>query len=296
LSASPNIQNVVGEGKAEEGAPIREIFMAPPGRVLLIADYSQIELRGLAYITGDERLIEQLESGADVHDFIARELFNVPDSAKVTKEQRRQAKTFNFGLGYGMTKTTIARRLGCSEERADELLRLYMGIVEKLPLYFAKQRRAIKNQGEVFSIFGRRRLYYGVKTMRHFGGYSKQMAHIQRTSYNFPVQSSASDIHSMASIVLDEDAWLRDNEAYVVASIHDSVFIEVALERAEEVARYVQTSMQDSARECTERVGRPWLVPVDVEWGPRWENVSHHLGNDRRGHEGSKDKCDQCAR
>jgi DNA polymerase-1 len=294
LSASPNIQNVVGEGKSEEGAPIREIFIAPPGRVLLSADFSQIELRGLAYIAEDERLIGVLESGADVHDFVARKLFEVPDGTQVTKEQRRQAKTFNFGLGYGMSEVTIAKRLGCSRERAAELLDMYFGIVEKLPDYFAKQRRTVRNRHEVYNIFDRRRLFWGVETMKHFGGYKKQMGHVYRESYNFPVQSSASDIHSLATIRLDRDQWLCDNEAWIVASIHDSVMMEVAVEKAEEVARYVQKVMQDSAYEETARVGRPWIVPVDVEWGSAWEDVSHHLTKGAQVHEGAPDKCRPC--
>lgn len=280
LSASPNIQNIAGEGKSEEGAPIREIFIAPPGRVLLLADFSQIELRGLAYIAGDERLIKVMEDGMDVHDFVARELFDVPDGVDVTKEQRRQAKTFNFGLGYGMTKAAIARRNGCSEERAQELLDMYFNIIQKLPEYFARQRRAIKNRGVTYNIFGRRRLFHGVKTMHHFRGYRRQMGHIYRESYNFPVQSSASDIHSMATVVVDRDPWLRDNEAWLVGSIHDSVMIEVAAEKAEAVARHVQELMVRTAYETTAAVGRPWVVPVDVEWGPRWEVVTHKLHND----------------
>lgn len=280
LSASPNIQNIAGEDKSEAGAPIREIFIAPPGRVLLSADYSQMELRGLAYIAEDERLIDVLESGTDVHDFVARELFAVPEGVDVTKEQRRMTKTFNFGLGYGMTKAAISRRLGCSEERAQELLDMYFGIVEKLPDYFARQRRAIKRRGVTHNIFGRRRLFYGIKTMQHFGGYKRQMGHIYRESYNFPVQSSASDIHSQATIAVDRDQWLCDNEAWLVASIHDNVMIEVAEEKAEEVARYVQELMVRTAHEATARVGRPWIVPVDVEWGPRWEDVTHKLHSD----------------
>ena len=295
FSHKPNIANVVGEGKSEEGAPIREIFIAPPGRVLLSADYSQMELRGLAYISEDERLIGVLESGVDVHDFVGRKLFMVPDGTLVTKEQRRQAKTFNFGLGYGMTEKTIARRLGCTEKRATELLEMYFGIVEKLPDYFARQRRIVKNHGEVFNIFGRRRKFWGVQTMKHFGGYKRQMGHIFRESYNFPVQSSASDIHSLATIALDEDKWLADNEAWIVASIHDSVMIEVAIEKAEEVARYVQHMMVDTAWQVTERVGRPWAIPVDVEWGPAWEIITHHLSYGKEEvHEGKPDKCTQC--
>lgn len=295
LSASPNIQNIAGEGKSAEGAPIREIFIAPPGRVLLNADHSQIELRGLAYIAEDERLIRLLESGADVHDFVARKLFDIPDGTPVTKEQRRIAKTFNFGLGYGMTEVVLARRLSCTKERARELLDMYMGIVEKLDDYFARQRRAVKNRGVIYNIFDRRRVFWGVQTMRHFGGYKKQMGHIYRTSYNFPVQSSASDIHSRATIRIDQDEWLRDNEAWLVASIHDSVMIEVDIEKAAEVAAYVQKLMQDSAYEVTAAVGRPWIVPVDVEWGPAWETVTHHLGKSGA-HEGTKDKCDACSR
>lgn len=282
LSASPNIQNIAGEGKSEEGAPIREIFIAPPGRVLLLADFSQIELRGLAYIAEDERLIDVLEGGTDVHDFVARELFDVPDGVDVTKEERRKAKTFNFGLGYGMTKVAIAKRLGCSEERAQELLDMYFDIIEKLPDYFAKQRRAIKNRGITHNIFGRRRFFYGVKTMQHFRGYRRQMGHIYREAYNFPVQSSASDIHSLATIAVDQDTWLRDNEVWLVASIHDSVMIECDAEIALEVARHLQELMSRTALEVTARIGRPWVVPVDVEWGPRWEVLTHKLHNDGR--------------
>ncbi len=301
LSASPNIQNIAGEGKSAEGAPIREIFIAPPGRVLLNADHSQIELRGLAYIAEDERLIRLLESGADVHDFVARQLFDIPDGTPVTKEQRRIAKTFNFGLGYGMTEVALARRLGCTKERARALLDMYMGIVEKLSDYFEKQRKAVRYQGIIYNIFDRRRQFYGVNTMQHFGGYKQQMGHIYRTSYNFPVQSSASDIHSRATIRLDQDAWLRENEAWLVASIHDSVMIECDVEMAAEVAAYVQRIMQESAYEITaiaakrQGHGRPWVVPVDVEWGPAWETVTHHLGKSGA-HAGTKDKCGDCSR
>lgn len=295
LSHSPNIANVAGEGKSEEGAPIRAIFIAPDGRVLLNADYSQVELRGLAYIAEDERLIRVLETpGADVHDFVARKLFEVVEGTLVTKDQRRQAKTFNFGLGYGMTEKTIAKRLGCSEERAADLLTMYFGIITKLPDYFAKQRRTVRNRHEVFNIFGRRRLFWGVETMRHFGGYKRQMGHIYRESYNFPVQSSASDIHSLATIRLDQDEWLRDLGVLLVASIHDSVMMEVPIDMAEQVARYVQKVMQDSAYEVTERVGRPWIVPVDVDWGPAWETITHHLTQSEQVHTGSPDKCEVC--
>ena len=298
FSHSPNIANVVGSGKAKkaaEAAPIREIFIAPEGRVLLSADYSQMELRGLAYIAEDEKLIGVLETpGADVHDFVARQLFDVPDGTPVTKDQRRQAKVFNFGLGYGMTEKTIAKFLGCSEERAAELLDMYFGIVEKLPDYFAKQRRTVRNRHEVFNIFGRRRLFWGVETMRHFGGYRRQMGHVYRESYNFPVQSSASDVHSLATIRLDRDSWLRDNGVMLVASIHDSVMLEVDKDKAEEVARYVQKVMQDTAYEETDRVGRPWIVPVDAEWGPAWEDISHHLTQNEQVHDGAPDACMIC--
>lgn len=277
LSASPNIQNIAGEGKSEAGAPIRDIFIAPPGRVLLIADFSQIELRGMAYIAEDMKLIDMLEGGVDIHDFVARQLFDIAEDVEVTKEERRQAKTFNFGLGYGMTEEALSRRLGCSKARARELLAMYLGIVEKLGDYFATQRRAVKNRGIVYNIFGRRRLFWGVQSMRHFGGYKRQMGHVFRESYNYPIQSSASDIHSLATIAVDQDEWLRENEVYLVASIHDSVMLEVRKEQAEEVARHVQVIMARVATEVTERVGRPWLVPVDVEVGPRWERVTHKL-------------------
>ena len=171
---------------------------------------------------------------------------------------------------------------------------MYFGIVKKLPDYFAKQRRAVRNRHEVFNIFGRRRLFWGVETMKHFGGYRRQMGHVYRESYNFPVQSSASDVHSLATIRLDQDVWLRDNGVMLVASIHDSVMLEVDIDKAEEVARYIQKVMQDTAYEETARVGRPWIVPVDAEWGPAWEDISHHLTQSESVHEGAPDKCQVC--
>lgn len=278
MSHSPNLANVVGEEKSEEGAAVRAIFIAPPGRSLLVADFSQIELRAIAYLAGDEQLIELLESGADIHEFAARCLFDVPDDTAVTSEQRKNAKPFNFGLGYGLTEEGLMRRLGCSKKRAGELLSMYFTrIAAKLPDYFAKQRRIVKRTGVVPGIFGRRRTFWGVQTMKHFGGYRRQMGHIYRESYNFPPQNAGSDIHSLATIALDHDDWLADNGAWLIGSIHDSAMMEINTDQAEEVARHVQKLMQNTAYESTARLGRPWIIPVEVEVGPRWGEPTHKL-------------------
>ena len=274
-SAKPNLQNVVGKGKAVAGAPIREIFIAPPGFSLMIPDFSQIELRGLAYQSKDENLIELLESGTDVHDYVARHLFNIPDDQPVGKEDRRKAKTFNFGLGYGMTEKTLAKRFGTTEERALELLDMYMKLFANLDDYFLKCRRRVKNYGFEENIFGRRRRFWGINTMKHFGGYNRELGHINRTAYNFPIQSSAADIHSLATIAVDTDQWLKDAGVLCIGTIHDSVILEVPTEMNEEVARYVQKLMYNSAKETS-----GWHVPVEVEVGPRWETVTHMLNSD----------------
>ncbi len=272
LSATPNLQNVVGEGKVAAGAAIRAIFMARPGYALMSLDYSQMELRGLSYISNDAKLIGVLESGMDVHDFVARRLFNIPEGELVSKEDRRRAKTFNFGLGYGMTEKTISKRFGVSEEEARELLEMYMAIFEELDEYFLRCRRQVRSRGFQENIFGRRRRYWGVNTMKHFGGYKRQMGHMYRASYNFPIQSSSSDIHSLATVKIDTDQWLSDMGVLLVGSIHDSVMLEVPIDKLEEVARYAQQLMYETAKDVS-----GWHIPVDAEVGPRWEEITHQL-------------------
>lgn len=282
LSASPNLQNVVGDEKAAaaaEGAEIRAIFVAPPDRALLIADFSQIELRAIAYLSEDERLIELLERGADIHEFAARRLFDVPEGVAVTTEQRKKAKPFNFGVGYGQTEEGLMRRLGCSKKEAGELLAMYFTrVAVKLPEHRAKLRRTVKRTGVLRGIFGRRRTFWGVQTMKHFGGYRREMGHVYREAYNFGPQNAGSDIHSLATVALDCDSWLAENEAWLIGSIHDSVMMEINADQAEGVARYVQHVMQETALDSTAaHLGRPWIIPVEVEVGPRWGDVTHRL-------------------
>ena len=131
--------------------------------------------------------------------------------------------------------------------------------------------------------------------MRHFKRHGQQMGHIYRESYNFPIQSSASDIHSLITVDLDRDEFLLDNGVWIVLSVHDSLGMEVPKENVVAVGQYVQQHMTEIAAEVTEQAtGRAWAIPVDVEWGDRWEDVTHHLGKDSAVHDKGKEDCPTC--
>lgn len=274
-STSPNLQNIPKdtEDRPEIYEYIRRLFCAPEGYVFMEADYSQIELRILAYLSGEKELIKLLEAGEDQHLWIARHVLypeidsDLPDTEWKTKHKdlRDRAKVFNFGLSYGMTDYGVARRWGCSREEARKRIEAYMKRLPGLARYFARARFGMKRDGYRENCFGRRRHFHGIKTMRDYRGFKKVFGHMLRQGYNFPVQSSAADIHSMAMAALSEDAWLAGLGVKMVMSVHDSLAFEVPVTHAEEVARYLQEQMAVIPAKLLK-----WQLPAEVNWGLRW--------------------------
>jgi DNA polymerase-1 len=254
-SSDPNLQNI--PIRTPLGAEIRCAFVAPAGHALVSADYSQVELRLLAHVSGDEGLITAFREDADVHARTAAEVFGVPE-AEVTREQRSAAKMVNFGIAYGLSAHGLAARLGIGREEAagiiDRYFQRYGGIRRYLDETVEKARR----DGYVETLFGRRR-YMPEITSRNRA--AAQAA--ERAAINMPIQGTAADLVKLAMIRVDArlaEAGLRSR---MLLQVHDELLFEAPLD---EVA-----TVEGLARECMSGVAN-LKVPlrVDVGHGPHW--------------------------
>jgi uracil-DNA glycosylase family 4 len=290
LSTSPNLQNIP---KPDKDPEFRKLFIAPPGCVFLEADWSQLELRILAYVAGDKSLIAMLESGVDVHTSMARKIWpdvdpDLDDATweKLHKDLRDRTKGFNFGVGYGITAHTVAKRFGMTIAAAEKMIGMYLRILPSLPVYFHDRRRELILTGGGETVLGRRRRIAGLQTFRNSMTYKKQIGHIQRQLYNFPIQSPGSDIHSLGSIRLDTDDWLLEDlpvpggthpRACCIQSVHDSVGMEAVARDVDdpallETARYIKATMEEIPQTLL-----GWKLPVELKWGPSWGEPMRQL-------------------
>ena len=255
-SSDPNLQNI--PVRSEEGRRIRKAFVAPHGYQLLAADYSQVELRIMAHLSGDAGLLEAFAAGADIHAATAAEVFDVALDA-VSSEQRRAAKAINFGLIYGMSAWGLARQLEVEQKLAqayiDTYFERYPGVLE----YMERTRKQARTQGYVETIHGRR-LWLPEIASRN--GARRQAA--ERAAINAPMQGSAADIIKLAMI--DIDHWLReqDIDARMVMQVHDELVLEVPSAQAKDIAAQVQQRMSAAAELKVELV-------VDCGIADDWE-------------------------
>lgn len=218
-SSEPNLQNI--PVRTAEGRRIREAFIAPPGGVLMSADYSQIELRIMAHISQDQGLLKAFAEGQDVHRATAAEVFGVP-LAEVNSEQRRYAKVINFGLIYGMSAFGLAASLGIERGAAQSYIDRYFARYPGVAAYMERTRAEAHARGYVETVFGRRLWLPEI----HASNVSRrQMA--ERAAINAPMQGTAADLIKMAMI--DVDAWLRREglAARIVMQVHDELVLEV---------------------------------------------------------------------
>lgn len=254
-SADPNLQNI--PARTAEGRRIREAFIAPPGCRLLSADYSQIELRIMAHLSGDRGLIEAFEQGHDVHRATAAEVFGIP-LAEVDDDQRRSAKAINFGLIYGMSAFGLARQLGVGRADAQAYMDRYFARYPGVHDYMDRTRRRAAADGYVETLFGRR-LY--LPDIRSRNPASRQAA--ERTAINAPMQGSAADIIKRAMIEIDR--WLLDSAlpARMVLQVHDELVFEVEEAAVAELDRCVRQLMSAAADLAVNLV-------VDVGSGANW--------------------------
>jgi DNA polymerase I len=254
-SSDPNLQNI--PIKTELGREIRKAFVAPRGKVLVAADYSQIELRLAAVIAKDKPFIQAFKDGADIHTRTAAQVWEVAED-NVTKEQRRAAKAINFGILYGMGPRSLSKSTGLSMSEAKDFIAKYFEIHTAIRTYLDETKRRAHEDGYVETLFGRRRYLPEIQS-----GVPMLVAAAERMAINMPLQGTASDIMKMA--MLRVDGWLTQSRwpAKMLLQVHDELVLEVDKEAVEPVIKGVREMMEDVA---------DFDVPlvVDVESGKNW--------------------------
>ena len=247
-STEPNLQNI--PVRTEMGSKIRDIFVPKPGYVFVDADYSQIELRVLASLSGDEKLIESYHSAADIHAATASQVFHVP-LEEVTPELRRNAKAVNFGVVYGISAFGLSEDLSISRKEALDYINNYFKIYGGVKKFLDKQVADAKEKGFVKTMFGRIRPIPEIKSSnfmtRSFG---------DRVAMNSPIQGSAADIMKISMLKVDEALKESGYDANIVLQIHDELLIEVKEEEAEKVSKLVEKTM---------KVAVSLKVPIEVD-------------------------------
>ena len=255
-STEPNLQNI--PVRTELGSRIRDVFIAKEGYSFVDADYSQIELRVLASISGDEKLIEAYEHAVDVHAVTASHVFHVP-LEEVTPQMRRNAKAVNFGVVYGISAFGLSEGLSITKKEAQEYINNYFKTYPQVKEYLDEQIRRAKADGYVTTIYGRRRpipeLSAGNFMQRQFG---------ERVAMNSPIQGTAADIMKIAMNEVDKRLALEGYDARIVLQVHDELLIEVADEQAEKVKQLVADAMRHAASlrvtlETDAHIGKSWL-------------------------------------
>jgi DNA polymerase-1 len=257
-SSDPNLQNI--PIRRPEGRRIRQAFIAPPGHVLMAADYSQIELRIMAHLSGDEGLLSAFAEDRDVHQATAAEVFGVA-LENVSGDQRRLAKTINFGLIYGMSPFGLARQLGIDRGSAQKYVERYFQRYPGVKRFMDDTRERARQTGYVETVFGRR-LY--LPDIRSGNNQTRQYA--ERSAINAPMQGTAADIIKRAMIAVD--AWCRreDVPAKLIMQVHDELVLEVRADAAEAVGSAVRERMASAAE---------LSVPlrIDLGTGANWDEA-----------------------
>ena len=238
-SSGPNLQNI--PVRTEEGRRIRQAFIAPPNYSLLAADYSQIELRIMAHVSGDKGLLQAFADDLDVHRATAAEVFGVrPDD--VDDNQRRSAKAINFGLIYGMSPFGLSRQLGISLDEARGYTEVYFDRYPGVQEYMNRTREQAKEKGFVETVFGRRLYLPDIQARQ-----AQRRQYAERSAINAPMQGTAADIIKMAMLAVDD--WLQTDgaDARMIMQVHDELVLEVQSNIAEEVAAHVAQLMSEAA-------------------------------------------------
>jgi DNA polymerase-1 len=256
-SSDPNLQNI--PVRTEEGRRIRQAFIAPEGWVVMAADYSQIELRIMAHLSGDEGLLRAFQEGGDVHRATAAEVFGLPP-AEVSANQRRAAKAINFGLMYGMSAFGLARQLGVDRGEASDYMARYFARYPGVHAFMEATREQAHRDGYVETIFGRRLYLENLKARNQ-----ALRAGAERAAVNAPMQGSAADIIKRAMISVA--AWLQPrDDAHMLMQVHDELVFEVREDAIDEVRAAVVERMSGAAQ-----LRVPLLVEAGV--GANWDEA-----------------------
>lgn len=254
-SSEPNLQNI--PVRSAEGRRIRAAFVAPPGMVLLSADYSQIELRVLAHLTADPVLLEAFNSGEDIHRRTAAEVFAVEPDA-VTADQRRQAKVINFGIIYGMGPQRLSRELGITLAEADDYIRRYFARYAKVREFSERVVADGRRDGYVATLIGRRRYLPDLNARE-----SNIRQAAERMAWNSPIQGTAADVIKLAMLVVEREIERSASGARMLLQVHDELLFEIPEGEVAQAGPSIRRSM-----ESVVELAVPLLV--DLKTGPNW--------------------------
>ncbi|AYG01227.1 DNA polymerase I [Lactococcus allomyrinae] len=255
-SVDPNLQNI--PVRLEEGRKIRRAFVPSKGAVLLSSDYSQIELRVLAHISGDEHLIDAFNHGADIHTSTAMRVFGIERAEDVTPNDRRNAKAVNFGVVYGISDFGLARNLGITRKSAKNYIDTYFERYPGIKKYMEDIVREARDKGFVETMSHRRRKIPDINA-RNFNvrGFA------ERTAINSPIQGSAADILKIAMINLDKALTDSHSQAKLLLQVHDEIILDVPQEELDEIRKLVKKTMEDAIElavplKVDENAGKTW--------------------------------------
>ena len=254
-SLEPNLQNI--PVRTDEGKRLREYFVAPEGRVLCDADYSQIELRVLASIADDKNMISAFKSGVDIHTATASQVFGIPVDM-VTPILRSRAKAVNFGIVYGIGAFSLAKDIGVTRSEADSYIKNYLATYKGVADYMENTIKSAKADGFVKTLFGRRRYLPELNNsngmLRAFG---------ERVARNAPIQGTAADIIKIAMIRVRERLKKEIPTAKLILQVHDELIVECERADAERVCSILSEEMQNSSNMAVE-------LTADASYGENW--------------------------
>ena len=238
-SLEPNLQNI--PVRTAEGRRLREYFNAPAGRVLCDADYSQIELRVLASMSGDTNMINAFGSGTDIHTVTASQVFGLPQEM-ITPELRSRAKAVNFGIVYGIGAFSLSKDIGVTRAEADRYIKSYLAAYPGVAAYMEKAIEDAKKNGYVTTLYGRRRyipeLSNSNGNMRAFG---------ERVARNAPIQGTAADIIKIAMIKVSRSLKDEFPTARLILQVHDELIVECDEKDAEDICTLLEREMENAA-------------------------------------------------
>ncbi|MBE3560192.1 MAG: DNA polymerase I, partial [Ktedonobacteraceae bacterium] len=261
-SSNPNLQNI--PVRTELGRQIRRAFIADPSYVLLTADYSQFELRILANITGELRLVEAFTRDEDIHTITAASLFNVPVE-QVTKEQRRLAKTVVYAVLYGQSAFGLASITGMSNSEAAEFIKRYHETFPTVKSYIEGTLDQARRQGYVNTLFGRKRFIPDMRVLSH----TERQA-LEREAINMPIQGTNADLIKMAMIRLHQAFKERRMGVRMILQVHDELVFEVPIEELEKAKRLIKREMEGVGRTMEHTGKRSVPIKVEIKVGKNW--------------------------
>jgi DNA polymerase I len=260
-SQEPNFQNI--PVKTEHGRRIRDAFVAKDGTKLVAFDYSQVELRLAAILSGDEKLIEIFKNGEDVHAGVASYMFGIPQE-DVTKEMRNKAKVINFGILYGMGVSALQKNLKVDRSEAQEFYNTYFEKFTGLAQYLEDTKEFAKIHGFTQTLYGRKRFFEGMQSKLPF-----IRAQAERMAINAPIQGTSADMIKVAMVRIDEflkKENLKD-KVKLVLQIHDEIIFEVENDTVEYISKSIPSLMEDV---LTQEQKREVPILTDCEVGASW--------------------------